>query len=140
MSASVGQAPGMASAADVAAAREALTIVFPDERGELLLDAALGWWRDGRPSRAAALLAALVADGGGEGSCAPPPGSEVPDIEALHGLLASSFEVSVGRPRVVRRTALDTFDRRLERAGQRLQLVAEAGAERLELVQMRKPW
>ena len=36
---------------------------------------------------------------------------------------------------MVRRTALDTFDRRLERAGQRLQLVAEAGEERLELVQ-----
>ena len=35
----------------------------------------------------------------------------------------------------MRRTALDTFDRRLERAGQRLQLVAEAGEERLELVQ-----
>ena len=41
----------------------------------------------------------------------------------------------MGKPRVVRRTALDTFDRRLERAGQRLQLVAEAGEERLELVQ-----
>ena len=40
-----------------------------------------------------------------------------------------------GKPRVVRRTVLDTFDRRLERAGQRLQLVAEAGEERLELVQ-----
>jgi CHAD domain-containing protein len=35
---------------------------------------------------------------------------------------------------VVRRSTLDTFDRSLERAGQRLQLVAEAGEERLELV------
>ena len=36
---------------------------------------------------------------------------------------------------MVRCTVLDTFDRRLERAGRRLQLVAEAGEERLELVQ-----
>jgi CHAD domain-containing protein len=66
---------------------------------------------------------------------ARPPGSTALDFEALHGLLASSFEVSVGRRRVVRRTALDTFDRRLARAGQRLELVAEAGDERLELAQ-----
>jgi CHAD domain-containing protein len=66
---------------------------------------------------------------------ARPPGSAALDVEVLHDLLASSFEVSVGRPRMVRRTALDTFDRRLERAGQRLQLVAEAGDERrLELL------
>ncbi len=64
-----------------------------------------------------------------------PRGSAALDIEALQDLLASSFEVSVGKPRVVRRRALDTFDRRLERAGRRLQLVAEAGEERLELVQ-----
>ena len=43
--------------------------------------------------------------------------------------------VASANARVVRRTVLDTFDRRLERAGQRLQLVAEAGEERLELVQ-----
>ena len=64
-----------------------------------------------------------------------PAGSAALDVEALHDLLASSFEVSRGRSRVVRRAVLDTFDRRLERAGQRLQLVAEAGEERLELVQ-----
>src|SRR6476619_2552990 len=64
-----------------------------------------------------------------------PAGSAALDVEALHDLLASSFEVSRGRARVVRRTVLDTFDRRLERSGQRLQLVAEAGADRLELVQ-----
>ena len=64
-----------------------------------------------------------------------PAGSAALDVEALHDLLASSFEVSRGKARVVRRTALDTFDRRLERAGQRLQLVADAGEERLELVQ-----
>ena len=64
-----------------------------------------------------------------------PAGSAALDVEALHDLLASSFEVSRGKARVVRRTALDTFDRRLERAGQRLQLVAEAGEQRLELVQ-----
>ena len=65
---------------------------------------------------------------------AHPRGSAALDIEALQDLLASSFEVSVGKPRVVRRRALDTFDRRLERAGQQLQLVDEAGEERLELV------
>jgi CHAD domain-containing protein len=57
------------------------------------------------------------------------------DVEAVYNVLASAFEVCAGRPRVVRRTVLDTFDRRLERSGQRLQLVAEAGADRLELVQ-----
>jgi CHAD domain-containing protein len=67
------------------------------------------------------------------------PGSTALDVEALQDLLASSFDVSVGKPRVVRRTALDTFDRRLERAGRRLQLVAEAGDERrLELEQSDK--
>ena len=65
---------------------------------------------------------------------ARPRGSAALDIGALHDVLASSFELSVGRRRVVRRRALDTFDRRLERAGRRLQLVAEAGEERLELV------
>ena len=63
-----------------------------------------------------------------------PAGSAALDVEALHDLLASSFEVSRGKARVVRRAALDTFDRRLERAGRRLQLVAEAGEERLELM------
>ena len=57
------------------------------------------------------------------------------DVEAVYKVLASAFEVCAGKPRVVRRTVLDTFDRRLERSGQRLQLVAEAGADRLELVQ-----
>src|SRR4051794_11098627 len=66
---------------------------------------------------------------------ARPAGSTALDVEALRALLASSFEVSVGKRRVVRRTALDTFDRRLERAGQRLQLVTEADDRRLELVQ-----
>ena len=64
-----------------------------------------------------------------------PPGSAALDLDALHELLASSFDVSVGRPRLVRRAVLDTFDRRLARAGQRLELVAEAGDERLELAQ-----
>jgi CHAD domain-containing protein len=65
---------------------------------------------------------------------ARPVGSAALDVEALHDLLASSFEVSVGKPVVVWRTSIDTFDRRLERAGQRLQLVVEAGKARLELV------
>ncbi|HEX7267909.1 MAG TPA: hypothetical protein VF256_10845, partial [Streptosporangiaceae bacterium] len=64
-----------------------------------------------------------------------PAGSTALDVEALHALLASSFEVSRGKARVVRRAVLDTFDRRLERAGRRLQLVTEAGEQRLELVQ-----
>src|SRR4051794_28360742 len=63
------------------------------------------------------------------------PGSVALDLEALRELLASSFEVSVGQHRLVRRTRLDTFDRRLARAGQRLELVAEAGNETLELAQ-----
>jgi CHAD domain-containing protein len=66
---------------------------------------------------------------------ARPPGSTALDLEALREVLASSFEVSVGQGHVVRRTVLDTFDRRLARAGQRLELVAEAGNERLELAQ-----
>jgi CHAD domain-containing protein len=66
---------------------------------------------------------------------ARPPGSAALDVEALHELLASSFDVSVGRRRPVRRTALDTFDRRLARAGLRLELVTDAGVERLELTQ-----
>src|SRR4051794_13034588 len=66
---------------------------------------------------------------------ARPPGNAALDADALYDLLASSFEVSVGRSRVVRRTGLDTFDRRLARAGQRLELVAETGDKRLELVQ-----
>ena len=64
---------------------------------------------------------------------ARPPGSTALDFEALRELLASSFEVSVGQRRLVRRTAFDTFDRRLARADHRLELVAEAGNERLEL-------
>jgi CHAD domain-containing protein len=64
---------------------------------------------------------------------ARPPGSVALDLTALHELLASSFQVSAGRRRLVRHTALDTFDRRLDRAGQRLELVAEDGDERLEL-------
>ena len=62
---------------------------------------------------------------------ASPPGDTALDVEALRNLLASSFELSVGKLSAVRRTALDTFDRRLERGGQRLQLVAAAGEEQL---------
>ena len=64
---------------------------------------------------------------------ARPPGSVALDFKALQELLASSFDVSVGPRRPVRRTALDTFDRRLDRAGQRLELITEGGEERLEL-------
>ena len=39
---------------------------------------------------------------------ASPPGATALDVEALRNLLASSFELSVGKPRAVRRTALDT--------------------------------
>jgi hypothetical protein len=37
------------------------------------------------------------------------------DVEAVYKVLASAFEVCAGKPRVVRRTVLDTFDRRLVR-------------------------
>ena len=36
------------------------------------------------------------------------------DVEAVYKVLASAFEVYAGKPRVVRRTVLDAFDRRLE--------------------------
>ncbi|MCA2211602.1 CHAD domain-containing protein [Jidongwangia harbinensis] len=64
---------------------------------------------------------------------ARPPGGAALDLDALRVLLTPAFEVSAGRQSVVRRTVLDTFDRRLARAGQRLVLVAGAGDERLEL-------
>ncbi|NMO55239.1 CHAD domain-containing protein [Actinoplanes sp. TBRC 11911] len=64
---------------------------------------------------------------------ARPRGSGTFDPDALRELLAASFEVSAGEPRVVAHTVLDTFDRRLDRADLRLELVAEAGTERLEL-------
>jgi CHAD domain-containing protein len=64
-----------------------------------------------------------------------PPRDVAFDFEALHELLASAFEVSFGQRRLIHRTALDTFDRRLDRAGRRLEQVAEGGIERLELTQ-----
>jgi hypothetical protein len=39
---------------------------------------------------------------------ARPPGSAALDAEALHDLLATSFELAVGQPRVVRPATLDT--------------------------------
>jgi CHAD domain-containing protein len=64
---------------------------------------------------------------------ARPPGSAPLDAGALQELLGSAFQMSLGRRTPVRRTRLDTFDRRLARAGQLLELVAEPGGERLEL-------
>ncbi|MGC4895442.1 SEC-C metal-binding domain-containing protein [Micromonospora sp. DT31] len=55
------------SVADEAAALEAEVEQYPDERGEILLDAADAWRRAGRLDRAADLLSKLITDGGGDG-------------------------------------------------------------------------
>ncbi|WP_425412539.1 SEC-C metal-binding domain-containing protein [Micromonospora mirobrigensis] len=55
------------SVADEAAALEAEVEQYPDERGEILLEAADAWRRAGRFDRAADLLTGLIADGGGDG-------------------------------------------------------------------------
>jgi CHAD domain-containing protein len=65
---------------------------------------------------------------------ARPPGSAALDVQALYDVLAPSFDVSAGGGQLVRRIVLDTFDRRLARAGERLEMVRAAGVERLELV------
>jgi hypothetical protein len=51
-----------------AAALEAEAEEYPDERGEILLEAAVAWREAGRPERAYELLEQLVA-GGGEDGC-----------------------------------------------------------------------
>ena len=43
---------------------EADAVVYPDERDELLLEAAEAWQRAGQPERARALLAELIERGG----------------------------------------------------------------------------
>jgi tetratricopeptide (TPR) repeat protein len=53
---------------DEAAALEAEAEEYPDERGEILLEAAAAWRGAGRADRARELLARLVA-GGGEDAC-----------------------------------------------------------------------
>jgi tetratricopeptide (TPR) repeat protein len=53
---------------DEAAALEAEAEEYPDQRGEILLEAAVAWHRAGRNDRATELLARLVADGG-EDAC-----------------------------------------------------------------------
>lgn len=55
------------SAIDEAAAIEAEADQYPDERGEILLEAAEAWRRAGRAERADALLGRLIADGGEDG-------------------------------------------------------------------------
>ena len=47
------------------------------------------------------------------------------DVNVVHELLSSQFDVVLGTPRVVRRSRLDTFDGRLAKAGRRLQHVTE---------------
>ncbi len=64
---------------------------------------------------------------------ARPVGPGPLDVDAVHELLSTTFDLVVGTPRVVRRTRLDTFDGRLARAGCRLQHVTETSDERLEL-------
>ncbi len=56
------------------------------------------------------------------------------DVDVVHELLSSQFDVVLGTPRVVRRSRLDTFDGRLARAGRQLRHVTETSDERLELV------
>lgn len=55
------------STVDEAAAIEAEAGEYPDERGEILLEAAGAWRRAGQPERANALLTRLIADGGEAG-------------------------------------------------------------------------
>lgn len=55
------------STVDEAAALEAEAEEYPDERGEILLEAAEAWRRAGQPARANALLTRLIADGGEDG-------------------------------------------------------------------------
>jgi tetratricopeptide (TPR) repeat protein len=52
---------------DEAAALEAEAEEYPDERGEILLEAAAAWRRAGRDDRARDLLEQLVAEGGEDG-------------------------------------------------------------------------
>lgn len=56
------------TAVDEAAALEDQAEEYPDERGEILLEAAVAWRRAGRVARARELLTELV-DAGGEDSC-----------------------------------------------------------------------
>ncbi|MFY1578053.1 tetratricopeptide repeat protein [Verrucosispora sp. WMMD703] len=58
------------SVADEAAALEAEVEQYPDERGEILLEAADAWRRSGRFDRAADLLTRLITDAGGDGCSA----------------------------------------------------------------------
>ncbi|MEQ4300535.1 SEC-C metal-binding domain-containing protein [Plantactinospora sp. B6F1] len=58
------------SVADEAAALEAEAEQYPDERGEILLEAADAWRRAGRLDRAADLLSRLIIDGGEDGCLA----------------------------------------------------------------------
>jgi tetratricopeptide (TPR) repeat protein len=53
--------------ADEATALEADAAEYPDERGEILIEAAAAWREAGRPERAAELLAQLVEAGGEDG-------------------------------------------------------------------------
>jgi tetratricopeptide (TPR) repeat protein len=55
---------------DEASALEAEAEEYPDERGEILLEAAAAWRRAGRSDRARELLAQLVAQGGEDGCSA----------------------------------------------------------------------
>ena len=58
----------MASRATAEAERlEAEAVEYPDERGEILLDAAVEWRRAGEAGRASALLTDLAAEGGEDG-------------------------------------------------------------------------
>jgi len=55
---------------DEAAGLEAEAEEYPDERGEILLEAAEAWRRAGRSDRARELLARLIREGGDDGCSA----------------------------------------------------------------------
>ncbi|MDW5328466.1 hypothetical protein [Plantactinospora sp. KLBMP9567] len=55
------------SAVDEAMSLEDEADQYPDDRGEILLEAAEGWRRAGQLDRAIALLDGLIADGGEDG-------------------------------------------------------------------------
>ncbi|SCL15867.1 hypothetical protein GA0074694_1397 [Micromonospora inyonensis] len=76
---------------DEAAALEAEMEQYPDERGEILLEAADAWRRAGRLDRAADLLSRLITDGGEDGCYAMVQLAEVRfeqgDIDEAHDVL-----------------------------------------------------
>jgi hypothetical protein len=59
--------PVLPDECEFAESLEADAVEFPEERGEILLEAVTAWRRGGRPDRAYELIDQLVADGGPDG-------------------------------------------------------------------------